>query len=148
VAVTWAAAEGLRFVASARQHRVVIDRSSEGREEGLRSGELLLMALGVCTAATVMNHASVRAMPIRGLTVAVESEKLSAPSRYGRIQVSLTVDGDVSEAERALIMRVAHACTVHNTLCHPPEIVVAWAAGSGDPAPGEPGPHGPDKGRR
>jgi ArsR family transcriptional regulator len=51
------------------------------------------MALGVCTAATVMNRASVRAMPIRVLTVAVESEKLSAPSRYGRIRVRAPLDG-------------------------------------------------------
>ncbi|MCC7104687.1 MAG: OsmC family protein [Chloroflexi bacterium] len=122
VSVEWGPNQQL--VARARQHELVIDRSVEGGEAGLRSGELLLMALGACTAGTLLNHELIRALPIRWLRVELEAEHHKAPSRYDRIVVRLLVDGDLDEAQRTRVLRVASACTIHNTLSRGPDISV------------------------
>jgi uncharacterized OsmC-like protein len=41
------------------------------------------------------------------------------------------VDGDLDEAQRARILRVASACTIHNTLSRGPEISVVLESASG-----------------
>lgn len=126
VSVEWAAASG-GLVARARQHELTLDRAGDPEDQGIRSGELLLMALGSCTAGTLMSHEAIRELPIRGLRVELESEREKNPSRYERIVVRVVVEGDLTEAQRERVLRVARACTIHTTLSRGPKIEVGFA---------------------
>lgn len=134
-AVTVAWGDGQRLIARAGDHQLVLERSAEASETALRAGDLLLWALGACTAGTLLNHTTIQTMPIRHLRVDLQSEKRRAPSRYDDIRVSIAIDGDLTTAQRELILRVARGCTIHHTLQHSPTITVALTTESPDPAP-------------
>ncbi|SRR5579884_2430400 len=122
--------ERKRIVFTARERAQVNVRveSADGGPVGYTSFELLLIALANCTLGVVMNHDSLKDVPVRGCRAVLEATPGRAPSRVESISVRVELDvegGD--ERLRQTLQRVAESCPVGNTLRIPPEIKVELA---------------------
>jgi putative redox protein len=120
VAVKWV--QGEQFVASGSGgHSIVLDAPG-GREawQGFKPSELLLAALGGCTAVDVIDILRKQRQRVRGLRVTVRGEQREEyPRAYERIAVQYEVRGqDLTPAavERAISLSEEKYCSVAATL--------------------------------
>jgi uncharacterized OsmC-like protein len=122
--------EGRRFAIRARGLEVIVDDTVEagGPGDGFRPTELLLGALAACMAGTMMNFANDQQIPIDGISMTLDDEVSKAPTRIGKVAVSMTVDTDADERQVASLSRVASACKVHNTLRSVTDVDVTFEA--------------------
>jgi uncharacterized OsmC-like protein len=129
--------ERKRIVFSARERSSVNARveSADGGPVGYTSYELLLIALANCTLGVVMNHESLRDVPVRGCRAVIEATAARGPSRVGSIDVRVELDVEGGrERLRETLERVADACPVGNTLKNPPQITVQLVLNTTDGA--------------
>ena len=96
-------------------HLLRADEEAEkgGADTGAAPHELLLAALGSCTAMTLKAYADRKGWPLRDVQV-----KLSAANRDGSFVISrhLELDGDLDAEQRARLNEIADKCPVHRTL--------------------------------
>ena len=94
---------------------------------------LLLSALGGCISMTVTLYARRKAWPLERVTVRLRQQRVHAKDcaecvqntegYVHRIERSVTVEGDLTDEQRARLQEIAHKCPVHKTLGS--EIVIA-----------------------
>jgi uncharacterized OsmC-like protein len=94
---------------------------------------LLLAALGGCISMTVTLYAQRKQWPLERVTVRLRQQRIHAKdcaecteSTEGyvhRIERAVTVEGDLTDEQRARLQEIAHKCPVHKTLTS--EIVIA-----------------------
>jgi uncharacterized OsmC-like protein len=94
---------------------------------------LLLSALGGCISMTVTLYARRKAWPLERVTVRLRQQRIHAKdcveceqSTEGfvhRIERNVTVEGDLTDEQRARLQEIAHKCPVHKTLTS--KIVIA-----------------------
>ena len=94
---------------------------------------LLLSALGGCISMTVMLYARRKGWPVERVTVRLRQQRVHAKdcleceqSREGfvhRIERSVTIEGGLTDEQRARLQEITHKCPVHKTLTS--EIVIA-----------------------
>jgi putative redox protein len=94
---------------------------------------LLLSALGGCISLTVQMYARRKAWPLERVTVRLKQQRIHAndcaecsESKEGfvhRIERAVTLEGELTDEQRARLQEIAHKCPVHKTLTS--EIVVA-----------------------
>lgn len=116
---------GGRFEIRARKAVVYVDLLPDagGSDDGFRSVELLLAGLGACTAGTVRTYALNHGVEgFSGIDVTVRSEEAAAPERVGRIQLEMSLHGNVSDQDADRLLQVSGHCKVHNTLNNPPQL--------------------------
>jgi putative redox protein len=116
---------GLRFDASIRGHRVLVDQPAPAGEDSAPMPiELLGAALGTCVALYVRKFCDARALPCEGLRVEVEQHTAPNPTRVQRFDVRVVLPSALPPHHAELIERVARSCPVHNTLAEYAEVVV------------------------
>lgn len=130
--------ERKRIVFTARERSSVNVRveSADGGPVGYTSYEMLLMALANCTLGVVMNHESLKDLPVTGCRTVIDATSARAPSRVDSITVRVEVDvegGD--ERLQQTLERVADSCPVGNTLKNPPQINVQLVINESRPQP-------------
>lgn len=94
---------------------------------------LLLAALGGCISMTVTLYARRKSWPLERVTVRLRQGRIHAKDcntcEQGtegfvhRIERAVTVEGDLTDDQRARLQEIAHKCPVHKTLTS--QIVVA-----------------------
>lgn len=96
-------------------HRIRADEEVEkgGDDTGAAPHELLLAALGSCTAMTLKGYAARKGWTLRDVHV-----KLNGVAADGRFTISrqLTFDGDLDAEQRQRLIEIANKCPVHRTL--------------------------------
>ncbi|RXZ66143.1 bifunctional alpha/beta hydrolase/OsmC family protein [Pelagerythrobacter rhizovicinus] len=109
-------------------HRFVADepRSYGGDDAGPTPYDLLLAALGTCTAMTMRIYADRRGWPLEGTTIHLTHERNHEEDcehvldgEEGQIQAltrRIELEGDLSGEQRARIVEIAGKCPVHRTL--------------------------------
>lgn len=92
---------------------------NNGKGEAFSPTDLLAASLGSCMM-TVMGIAAKRqGVELKGTTVQVEKEMVTAPvRRIGKITVVFTMCKGIPQDKREILERAAHACPVHKSL-HP-----------------------------
>ena len=109
------------------KHYIRADEPSSygGKDSGPSPYELLLAALGTCTAMTVRMYAARKKLDLGRVSVRLKHEKIHAidcehcdttEGRVDRIERSLELSGDLSDDQRNDLLRIADRCPVHRTL--------------------------------
>lgn len=120
-------AGGLAQEVVARTHQFRADEPVEdgGADSGPSPYELLLAALGTCTAMTLRLYANRRGWLLDGVEVALSHQRKhaadcegceSSDSRIDLIVKRITLRGALDVAQRQRLMEIAEHCPVHRTL--------------------------------
>jgi putative redox protein len=124
---------GLSASVEVGEHQLVADEpvAQGGADTGPNPYDLLLAALGTCTAITVRLYARRKGWPLDGVEVRLSHERIHAvdcaecETRDGfvhRITKSLALYGPLDAEQRERLADIAKRCPVQQTLTH--EIVV------------------------
>jgi putative redox protein len=116
----------LQFEIKARQHSVVSDQPPEngGHDEGMTPPELLLASLGSCAGFYAAQYLRKHKLATEGTRVRVTADKLKDPARVGNFHIAIEAPTALNEQQRAGVEDAVHHCLIHNTLLHPPSIVL------------------------
>ena len=115
-------------------HSTVSDEPTDtgGNDLGPSPYEFLLWALGACTSMTLHMYAERKGYPLEEVAVQLEHDRVHAEDSgkeeedgAGRIELirrKIVVRGDLTEEQRADLLRVAGKCPVAKTIGAPPVI--------------------------
>jgi uncharacterized OsmC-like protein len=119
----------LQFEIKARQHAIVSDQPPEngGHDEGMTPPELLLASLGSCVGFYAAQYLRKHKLATEGTRVRVTADKLRDPARIDNFRIEIETPAVLTEQHRNGVENAAHHCLIHNTLLHPPKIVVEVA---------------------
>lgn len=109
--------EGARFIAQARQHRIILDQpTGDGAtDHGMSPAELLLTALGGCVGQYVTQYLGLRGLSTEGLLVRVEARPAARPLRIKDFHVEVVVPG-LTEAQIRALQKSFPAGLVQNAI--------------------------------
>ena len=129
--------EGFRTQIIAGAHTLIADEPKEagGTDEGPSPYELLLAALGACTAMTLKMYVERKNLPITDVEVSltfdrihiddcescVKEERLN-DQEVQHISRLIYVTGDVTEEQKERLLYIAGRCPVHVTLHSNPHV--------------------------
>ncbi len=111
----------------AGKHRLIADEPIEvgGLDSGPNPYDLLLAALGACTAMTVRLYADRKKLPLVRTLVRLRHQKIHAvdcaecetkEGMIDHIDRAITFEGELDAAQRARLLEIADKCPVHRTL--------------------------------
>jgi uncharacterized OsmC-like protein len=117
---------GLTQAITVRQHQLTADEPPpDGADLGPNPYELLLSALGSCTAMTLRLYAQRKGWPLAGVTVRLHHDRMHAEdcrdceTDHGlldRITKELSLEGDLTAEQRQRLAEIAERCPVQRTL--------------------------------
>ncbi len=129
--------EGFRSTITAGKHTLIADEpeSAGGKDEGMSPYDLLLSALGACTAMTLRLYIERKKLPITDVEVLLtfdrihidDCESCSDEVKGGKKEIQhitrlIYVTGDVTEAQKERLLYIAGRCPVHITLHSNPHV--------------------------
>jgi uncharacterized OsmC-like protein len=109
------------------RHRLLADEPTDvgGTDAGPSPYDLLLAALGTCTAMTVAVYARRKGWPLEGVTVSLRHARIhasdcaaceAAEGLIDRIERAIAFDGPLATEQRTRLLEIAGKCPVHRTL--------------------------------
>ncbi len=112
---------------TAGRHSVRADEpvAAGGLDSAMSPYDLLLAALGACTAMTLRMYADLKKLPLERVTVELAHEKIHATDcaecetregRIDRIERLVRLEGSLDVEQRAKLLEIADKCPVHRTL--------------------------------
>jgi putative redox protein len=127
-------ASGFATEISSGRHALLADepKSVGGTDTGPTPYDLLLAALGTCTAMTLRMYANRKGWPLDGATVELRHDRVHArdcedceteTGYVSQIRKLVTLDGDLDDAQRQRLLEIADRCPVHRTLVS--EIIIS-----------------------
>ncbi|WP_125616813.1 OsmC family protein [Specibacter cremeus] len=99
-------------------------------DQAIRPGDLLLAAIGACTAGTIRDFAVRNNVSgFDRVDVKVDSEVGTKPTRITDIDLVIELIGNLDTEHVDYLTRVGKHCKIHNTLHREPEITVEARVG-------------------
>ncbi len=117
---------GTKFDIVSRRHRVVTDQPIEdgGTDEGMSPVELFVGSLAGCVGYFVARHCARHGIPSDGLTIEADWSMAEQPHRVGSVAMTLRLPAALTPAQEERLLKVAHGCTVHQSLAVPPDVKI------------------------
>jgi putative redox protein len=99
-------------------HVLAVDESPEmgGEGTGPSAHDLYDAALGACKALTVLWYANRKHIPVQGIEVLVTRDSNGERAGIYRLNTELSLTGDLTDANREDLLRVAQKCPVHKLM--------------------------------
>ena len=116
--------DGMRFLAKANGHTVVVDATPEdgGGGTAISAPQLFVAATGACILEFVLNSCRLRGVPVEGLSVEMVHEQVPRPRRVGALEATIHIEPDPSAEVKRRLLGVARHATLVSTLVRPPEV--------------------------
>jgi uncharacterized OsmC-like protein len=116
--------DGMRFLAAADGHTVVVDAAPEdgGGGTAMSAPQLFVAATGACILEFVLNSCRLRGVPVEQLSVEMMHEEVPRPRRVGALEAALHIEPDPPDEVKRRLIGVARHATLVNTLVRPPEV--------------------------
>ena len=113
--------------AKTSQQTIIIDESKEvgGDGKGPDPYDMLLSALGGCTAMTIMMYARRKGWPVEGIQVKLNHEKIHAQDcdecdtqegKLDQITKTIFLRGNLTQEQKERLLEIADRCPVNRTL--------------------------------
>lgn len=101
-----------------RSHELIADMSLEegGADIGPTPHDLYDAALGACKAMTMVWYAERNGIALENVHVGVQRDASEERQGVYRLTTRVSIDGDMSEAQRAKLIEVAGKCPVHKLM--------------------------------
>jgi len=108
----------MRHVVEVRGHRVVVDElpAVGGDDTGPTPHDLYDAAIGACKAITMVWYANRKSLPLADVSVTIERDDSDERKGSYRLRASLTLGGDLTDAQREELRAVADKCPVHRLM--------------------------------
>ena len=121
------ASGGLTQVVETRQHRFTVDEPTEagGADQGPTPYELLLAALGACSAMTITMYPQRGGWAVEGVQVRLRHDRIHAEDCAAcetqdgfldRVQKEILVEGQLEQEQLQRLAEIARRCPVNQTL--------------------------------
>jgi uncharacterized OsmC-like protein len=125
--------DGMRFLATAEGHTVVVDAAPEdgGGGTAMSAPQLFVAAMGACILEFVLNSCRLRGVPVEWLSVEMVHGEASRPRRVGALEATIHIEPDPSDEVKRRLVGVARHATLVNTLVRPPEVRLCFG-GNGE----------------
>jgi len=107
------------------RHEIHVGHNSLATDEGPEMGgegsgptphDLYDAALGACKALTVLWYANRKRIPVEGIEVLVDRDASEERTGVYRLSAELTLTGDLTDAQRDDLLRVASKCPIHRLM--------------------------------
>jgi putative redox protein len=123
---------GAQFDIVSGAHRVVTDQPVEdgGQDAGMSPVELFVGSLAGCVAYFVGHYCKRHQIPHEGFTVETKWTMAEQPHRIGAISLRLNLPVELTAEQQERLLKVAHGCTVHQSIATPPSLQIMLAAPS------------------
>jgi uncharacterized OsmC-like protein len=120
--------DGLRFLATAEGHTMVLDAAPEdgGVGTALSAPQLFAAALGACILEFVANSCRLRGISFERLSLEMSCEEQARPRRIGAMEAMVHIEPELPEDVKRRLIGVARHATLVNTLVRPPEVVIRF----------------------
>ncbi len=114
--------EKYRFIATSRDHEVVIDQPIKGggTDRGMNPVELFIASLGGCIAYYAANYMERNKIPPQELRVTADWDFEKKPYRISKIRMTIHLPPGFPNNKHAQLLAVCKGCTIHHTLTHEP----------------------------
>jgi putative redox protein len=101
-----------------RNHALFADEPAEleGKDTGPTPTQLVLMALGGCTAITVRVYAARKGWAIDRIAVRLRYGLTGSAQDYAKIDRKIEIEGTLDDEQRARLFAIAEKCPVHKML--------------------------------
>ncbi len=121
--------EKYKTLISARQHTLIGDEpeAQGGADAGMTPYELLLAALGECTAITLRMYADRKEWDVADIEVKLNLTEMTPTDKTTSISREIKIIGNISDEQRQRMMQIANACPVHKVLSNPIKIETTLA---------------------
>jgi putative redox protein len=109
---------GTRHIVKIRAHEIPVDAglSAGGKDAGPQPHDLYDASLGACKALTVLVYAQRKGIPVEDIEVIVDRDDSQERQGTYRLDTSLRVTGNLSDEQRAELLRVAGKCPLHRLM--------------------------------
>ena len=115
---------GTRYDIVSGKHRIVTDQAvaDGGQDAGLSPVELFVGSVASCVGYFVGQFCARHEIPREGLSVEAEWAIGENPHRVGRVDLAIHLPHRLTPELRDRLLKVAHGCTVHQSLVIAPTV--------------------------
>lgn len=117
---------GSRFDLISSAHTVITDQPKEdgGEDVGMTPVELFVGSLATCVGYFVARYCARHDIPTAGLSIDADWTMAEQPHRVGTVAIRLHLPSRLTPSQEEKLLKVAHACTVHQSIAVPPKIEI------------------------
>lgn len=124
---------GTRFDLTDGAHVVVADQPVEdgGADAGMGPVGLFVSSLAGCVGYFIVRFCVRHGIPADGFTIEADWAMAEQPHRVGAIAIRLALPANLTAEQRIRLLKVAHGCTVHQSLVVPPKVEINLVSSTG-----------------